>query len=184
MCAALKAYFENKKISGDGDNKDGDNNGGDNGGGDNPGGGTSQKFPIKDGEPFQPIVNLSDLPNNYSLIVKIDTVNDNVKFFQNGAIKLKDIIPADKMPNFDGISVKPKNPGLEQHFWIAKDKNGEDDAIIYDYYPPDKDFIEVSPEMPKVPETLILSKDGYDDAEINVILRYDGSHYVYMPVTQ
>jgi hypothetical protein len=137
-----------------------------------------QNFALDGEGPFQPIVNLSDLENNYSLIIKLDTVNNNIKFFQKGSIKLKTILLTN---DFSGISVKPKNPDLAQHFWIGKDKNEEDDAIIYDYYPPDSAFIAVSPEMPKVYETLILSKDGYEDAEIKVILRYDGSHFVYVP---
>ena len=138
---------------------------------------TNEKLPLNGDGPFQPRVDLSDLENNYSLIVKINKLDNTVKYFQKGSIKLKDILLID---NFDGISVKTKNPDLTTHFWIAKDKNNED-AIIYDYYPPDKAFTDIYPEMPEVHETLILSKESYEDTEIKVILRYDGSHYQFEP---
>jgi hypothetical protein len=69
---------------------------------------------------------------------------------------------------------------LTAHFTVGKDKS-LDDAIIYDYYPPAKAFADAHPGLPVIPETLILSKAGYEDTEIKVNLRYDGSYYIANP---
>ena len=139
---------------------------------------TKQKLPLKGNGPFEPIINVPDWDNTFSLMMKYDVINDDIRIADPGSIKLKNIL---NLNDFAGISVKPKESDLAQHFWIGTNEKEIDDAIIYDYYPPEQDWRDAQPSVPIFPITLILSKKDYEDTEIQVILRYDGSHFTAFP---
>ena len=94
-----------------------------------------------------------------------------IEVLENGSIKLEDIIVGD---DFSGFTVSAADSALSQYFWIDKDKAGNY-AIIYNYVPDIDVWDAEAPNLPLVNVTLILSKQGYDDTEIVVNLRYDGS---------
>jgi hypothetical protein len=176
LAAAMNAYAKLKDGSSgnSGDGGDGGDGGGDGGDGGN-GGDTQKQFPLKEG-PYDTRVDESDWDyKTFSLMMRIQLYygvpEPEIEIYDAGSVKLADVL---KDSDFSGISVRALDPELSKHFSVGIDKVG-DPAIIYDYYPALSVWRESKPHTPVVEQTLILSKDGYEDAQIRVILRYNGS---------
>jgi hypothetical protein len=138
------------------------------------------ELPLTDGEgPYDTRVSEGDWENksfSMKMKIKVEQGSDNpeIVVFEPGAVKLEDILSID---DFSGITVRAEDSTLDKFFRIGTDKSG-DAAIIYSFYPEIPVWEEALPELPVVEKTLILSKAGYADAKIRVILRYDGSLFV------
>ncbi|MCL2253795.1 MAG: Ig-like domain-containing protein [Lachnospiraceae bacterium] len=140
----------------------------------------SRDLPLKNGEgPYDTRIDPNgDLDKSFSLMIKLkfEYGSDIPAFtlFANGSIKLQDVLSGN---DYDGLRVRPERPDHDPHFWIGVDKAG-DPAIMYDCFP-EKSVWEALPPLqnPVIEETLILSKPGFNDVKIRVILRYDGSLY-------
>jgi len=138
-----------------------------------------EELPLRNGEgPYDTRVSEDDWEHkSFSMVLKIKAElgepNPQITVYESGSIKLQDVLYGN---DFAGLSVRAQDAALSQHFRIGKDKVG-DDAINYTYYPDLSEWDAARPGLPVVEKTLILSKAGYEDAKIRVILRYDGSLY-------
>ena len=172
MSSVINAYCK-LKDSGDYNNK-GDDNDNQNGDDDND---DDLDFMLKDG-PYDTRIDEGDWENkSFSVVMKIrveeGVADPHITVIEKGSIKLEDILYGD---DFGGIIVKDEDGTLSNNFWIDTDKVG-DDAIVYDYFPELSVWDDAEPGLPVVEKTLILSRVGYKDARIRVILRYNGSLY-------
>jgi hypothetical protein len=162
MSAAINAYSEYKKQ--DGTSKPPSGN---------------LKFPLKD-EPYEPRVKPGVEAETFSCVVIITerygVPEPEFKLRADGSIKFTDILNGN---DFSGITIKPEDNSLKDNFWIATDKGG-DLAIFFNYYPEDIELWRAEPVTGPtgIYKKIILSKQGYDDAIINVHLRYDDSMLV------
>ncbi|MCL2637363.1 MAG: hypothetical protein FWD48_03240 [Oscillospiraceae bacterium] len=147
------------------------------GGGDDGGDDGKPKLSLIHGEgPYDTRIDEGDWENkNFSMLIKYrleqDIADPEIVIYEEGAVKLEDIL---KTNDFRGISVRAENPALNQYFRIDMDKT-DDLSIIYNYIPDLDVWEDAQPGLPVIMETLILSKAGYEDARIKVILRYNGS---------
>ncbi|MCL2654877.1 MAG: hypothetical protein FWD65_04155 [Coriobacteriia bacterium] len=117
----------------------------------------------------------TDNSKNLALVVKMkgDSFDDQT-ILESGAIPLSEIL-ADGVGTA-GIDVKTVDSSLGQYFSIGTAKNGSP-AIVFAYVPDQAAWDAVTPEYPTVNVQLLLTKTGFKDTPITVILRYNGSLY-------
>lgn len=160
MSVAVNAYSKMKGSS--------------NGGGGN-GESGSKDIPLVNGKgPYSPNVDDDNRHNNFSLLASVKYTGElETRLHEAGAIQLKNILTG----SASGYSLKTKNPAMKDNFWLGPDKNG-DQSINYNYIPDYETWQAAAPGLPVLSETLILSKDGYKDAEIIVTMLYNGSVFL------
>ena len=136
------------------------------------------KIPTLNGEgPYDTV--WTDDPNlqdeNYSYIFQ--AVNGNIipdpSIDQDGSVKLSSIVAGN---DYSGINIMTTSSQHSGHFRIGTDKDG-DLAILYTYIPAISEWMAVYPNYPYVVVDLLLTKNGYQNTPIKVILRYEGSAY-------
>jgi len=118
-----------------------------------------------------------DDPNlNYALTVKLDAYDYNRPIVvQPGTIKLSDVLSS----NVAGLSVTSSDAAVASKVSIGTDHKGAA-AIVITYYGPQSAWEAVKPAVPNNMQiTLTLSAPGYQDANINVIMAFNGSLYQY-----
>jgi len=168
MSDALKTYIQSKKLSFEDDIEEPSE----------PSEPEVPTFALKNGPgPYEPRIVTGDWTQTFTLRANVTIISGeepDIEIVEDGAIKLKDILTGS---DYSGINVTAFNSGLSAYFRIGEDKAG-DPAIIYTYIPNIEVWAGWAPELPVVNETLILSKQGFDDLEINTVLRYDGSLFV------
>jgi len=125
-----------------------------------------------------------DEDKNYTLVIKTkasDFSNEELLqsiIRQQGSIKLSDILSGS---NYSGIGVKAQNSALSKYFSIGTDKDG-DPALMYTYIAPksawDAGFNSNPPKLPVETINLLLTKNGFRDTPIKIIVRYNTSTYI------
>lgn len=117
----------------------------------------------------------TDNAKNFALVVKMknSSFNDQT-ILQNGTIPLSEILASGV--STDGIGVKAAESSMSKYFSIGTDKAGAP-AIVFTYVPEQAAWDAVTPAYPTVNVQLLLTKSGYQDTPITVVLRYNGSLY-------
>jgi len=116
-----------------------------------------------------------DNTKNFALVVNMESTDfNNQTMNQAGSIPLSNIVGSGVSPT--GLGVVAVDPLLSTYFSIGTDKAGNP-AIIYTYVPDQAVWDAAAPNTPTVNVQLLLTKAGYQDTPITVILRYNCSQY-------